>query len=409
MLNFFVRVLKKPISGSLFALLAAILVGSIILYAAGHNPLQVYRGLVYGALGRPFLVLRTLIFPSPDADLITAMRYLRYIVNTVVMSTSLILTGLSVTFAYKSGLFNIGVEGQFILGTVAAVFLGHILNLPPIIHPIVVMLGAMLVSGAYAAIVGFLKAKFNIHEVLSSIMLNWIALHLLNLYIGFERFQRSSTVALPIQDSANIIFMHELKNTPEGIAQIREMGAVSEIILRTNLNFGIFIAIAAVILVKFVLDKTTLGYTLKAVGANKDAAEFAGINVKKYTILSMFFAGAIAGLAAAVHITGVFPNTINTLGSFQNMGFNGIPVALLANASVIPNIFSALLFGGMNYGSGHIQSNYGVATEIIDIIIGLIVFFVALRAVCLLIASKLEKKTENCSVKHDPATSAKRE
>jgi simple sugar transport system permease protein len=368
-----IKLLKKPIVGSLLAILAAIIVGGIILAVAGHNPIQVYRGLIYGALGRP-----------------------RFVANTIIMSTSLILTGLSVTFAYKAGLFNIGVEGQFIIGTVAAVFLGHFFNLPPIIHPLVVMAGAMLVAGAYGAIVGFFKARFNIHEVLSSIMLNWVALHLHNLYIGVEMFQRNPTVAHPIQPSASIVFLQEMKRTPDGIARIREFESVSEtavdIILRTNLNFGIFIAIATVFIVKFILDKTTTGYTLKAVGANKDAAEFAGINVKRYTVLSMFFAGALAGLAAAVHITGITPNTINTLTSFQNMGFNGIPVALLANAGVIGNIFSALLFGGMNYGSGYVQSNYEVATEIIDIMVGLIVFFVALRAVCVMVADKINKK-----------------
>jgi len=156
-LNKFVNFLKQPITGSLFAVLAAVIVGGVILLFAGHNPIQVYAGLVYGAVGRP-----------------------RFIVNTIIMSTPLILTGLSVTFAFKAGLFNIGVEGQFIIGTVAAVFLGHFLRLPPVIHPVVVMLGAMLAAGAYASIIGFLKSKFKIHEVLSSIMLNWVALNLLN-------------------------------------------------------------------------------------------------------------------------------------------------------------------------------------------------------------------------------------
>ena len=365
----FIKFLRQPVTGSLFAILAAVVIGGIILAAAGHNPVRVYMGLVYGAVGRP-----------------------RFVVNTIIMSTSLILTGLSVTFAYKAGLFNIGVEGQFIVGTVAAVFLGYFLELPMILHSVVVIVGAMVVAGGYGAIVGFLKSRFNIHEVLSSIMLNWVALNLLNMYIGVERFQRNPTQAHAIRDSASIIFLREMKRTPEGIARLRESEFLSEIVLRTDLNFGIFIAIAAVLIVKFVLDKTSLGYTLKAVGSNRDAAEFAGINVKKYMVLSMFMAGSLAGLASAVHIMGVSPNTITMIGSFQNFGFNGIPVALLANASVIPNIFSALLFGGMNYGSGHIQSNYQVATEIIDIMVGLIVFFVALRAVCVMLANKLEKR-----------------
>ena len=361
--------LRKPVTGSLLAILASFLVGGIILLAAGHNPVEAYVGLVYGALGSP-----------------------RFIANTVIMSTSLILTGLSVTFAYKTGLFNIGVEGQFILGTIAAVFLGYFLNLPPVIHPIAVMLGAMLVAGAYGSLVGLLKAKYNIHEVLSSIMLNWIALNLLNLYIGIDAFRRpGSNSAHTIQDSAVIIFFHRMKRTPEGIAQLRESEFLSEVVLRTDLNFGIFIAVGAVFIVKFVLDKTTLGYTLKAVGANKDAAEFAGINVKKSMVMSMFISGMLAGLAAAVHITGISPNTISMLGGFQNFGFNGIPVALLANASIVPNIFSSLLFGGMNYGSGYVQARFGVATEIIDIMIGLIIFFVALRVVCIKLADRLSR------------------
>ncbi|MCL2387933.1 MAG: ABC transporter permease [Defluviitaleaceae bacterium] len=367
-LKIIANILRKPITGSILAILAAALVGGVILIAAGHNPIQAYIGLFYGAVGQP-----------------------RFIVHTIVASTALILTGLSVTFAYKTGLFNIGVEGQFIVGTIAAVFLGYFVSLPPVIHPIVVMLGAMLVAGVFGAIVGFLKARFNIHEVLSSIMLNWVAINLLNLYLGVEAFRRTgSNSAHSIQNSASIILFHEMKRTSEGIAQLRESEILSELVLRTDLNFGIFIAIATVLLAKFILDKTSLGYTLKAVGSNKDAAEFAGINIKRYMILSMFISGAIAGLAAAVHITGVSPNTITMLGGFQNFGFNGIPVALLSNAAVIPNIFSALLFGGMNYGSGYIQSRYQIPTETIDIMIGLIVFFVALRAICIIIADKIE-------------------
>ena len=364
------KILRKPVTGSLLAVLCSFAVGAVILSFVGHNPIEAYIGLFYGALGTP-----------------------RFIVNTVTLSTSLILTGLSVTFAFKTGLFNIGVEGQFIIGTVAAVFLGHFLHLPPIIHPMVIMIGAMLVAGLYGSLVGFLKAKYNIHEVLSSIMLNWIALNLANLYISIDMFRRPhSSSAHNIQDSAFIVFFHNMKQTPEGIAQLRESPFLSEVILRTDLNFGIFIAIAAVLVCKYILDKTSLGYTLKAVGSNKDASEFAGINVKKYTVLSMFISGSLAGLAAAIHITGISPNTISTAGGFANFGFNGIPVALLANASVVANIFSAIFFGGMRYGAGYIQGAQGVSSEIIDIMIGLIVFFVGMRLVFVVIADKIDKK-----------------
>jgi len=369
----FAEFLRKPIAGSLFAIIASFAVGAVILSIAGHNPIDAYVGLIYGAFGTP-----------------------RFIVNTVIASTTLILTGLSVTFAYKTGLFNIGVEGQFIIGTIAAVFLGYFVSLPPVIHPIFVMFGAMVAAGSFGTIVGFLKAKYNIHEVLSSIMLNWVALNLLNLYIGIEMFRRPhSNSAHTIHDSASIIFMHSYKRTPEGMERLRESEFLTEVILRTDLNFGIFVAIFAVIVVWYVLGKTSFGYTLKAVGTNKDAAEASGINTKRYIAGSMFIAGSIAGLAGAVHILGVSPNTINILGGFQNFGFNGIPVALLANASVIPNIFSAFLFGSMNYGSGFIQGRYGIATEIIDIMIGLIVFFAALRVLCIYLAQRLEKRMKD--------------
>lgn len=236
-LNKIAAILRKPVTGSFFAIFAALLIGGVILTIAGHNPVDAYVGLFYGAVGRP-----------------------RFIVNTVIMSTSLILTGLSVTFAYKTGLFNIGVEGQFIIGSVVAVFLGYFLQLPPVIHPVVVMCGAMIAAGLYGAIAGLLKARYNIHEVLSSIMFNWIALNLLNLYIGVDAFRRpGSNSAHTIHSSASIIFFHDIKRTPEGIARLRESEFISEVVLRTDLNFGIFIAIGAFFLVKFVLDKTVLG------------------------------------------------------------------------------------------------------------------------------------------------------
>jgi len=362
--------LKKTSTGIALSIFMGFIVGAIVLLAFGYNPIEAYTGLVYGVFGRP-----------------------RFTLQTIIMSTPIILTGLSVTFAFKTGLFNIGAEGQFIMGAIAASFLGFMLNLPPIIHPIVVMIGAMLIAGLYGSFVGFLKAKYGIHEVLSSIMLNWIALEINNFYVNIPMFRRpNSNSAHAIQDSAHIIFMHQYKNTPEGIASLSQNELTRELILRTDLNFGIFIAIAAAIIVRFVLNKTTLGYRLKAVGSNKDAAEFAGIDVKKHIILSMFISGALSGLASAVFITGVSPNTISILAAHENFGFNGISVALIANANPIGNIFSALFFGGMQYGGSRIQSVHGVPSEIINIMVGTIVFFLGMRTIFIILSDKLNKK-----------------
>lgn len=368
-MNKLIATLRKTSTGILLSILLGFVVGAIILAVFGYSPVEAYVGLITGIFGRP-----------------------RFIVQTIILSTPLILTGLSVTFAFKTGLFNIGVEGQFIMGGIAASFLGYMLNLPPFIHPIIVMLGAMLIAGLYGSIVGFLKAKFGIHEVLSSIMLNWIALYFNNFYVNLPRFKRPNSHSVyAIQDSAHINVLYEFKNSPEGMNILRESEFLTETVLRTDLNYGIFIAIAAAILIRFILNRTTLGYTLKAVGLNKDAAEFAGINLRQHTILSMFISGALAGLASAVYITGISPNAISLLAMHENFGFNGIAVALIANANPIGNIFSALFYGGMQYGGGRIQSTLGIPSEIIDIMIGTIVFFIGMRLIFIIFSDKLNK------------------
>lgn len=369
MANKLVPMLRKTGTGIFLSIFLSFIVGGLLLAAFGYNPIEAYTGLIYGVFGRP-----------------------RFIVQTIIQSTPIILTGLSVSFAFKTGLFNIGVEGQFIMGAITASYLGYTLNLPPIIHPIVVIIGSMIVAGLYGSLVGILKSKFGIHEVLSSIMFNWIALHINNFYVSLPRFRRpNSSFVHTIQDSAHIIFLHDFKNTPEGIERLRESNLLTEIVLRTDLNFGIFIAVATAIIIRFILNKTTLGYTLKAVGSNRHAAEFSGINVNKYICLSMFISGALAGLGSAIFITGMSPNTIGILAMHQNFGFNGISVALIANANPIGNIFSALLFGGMQYGGARIQNTQGIPTEIIDIMVGTIVFFISMRFIFVTLAEKLNK------------------
>lgn len=367
--NKLVSILKKPAAAILLSVLLGFIIGAIVLLAAGYSPVSAYAALFKGIFGKP-----------------------RYVMQTVIYATPVIITGLSVVFAFKTGLFNIGAEGQFMMGAIAASFLGYTLHLPSFIHPIVVIAGAMLAGALYGGLAGFLKARFGIHEVLSSIMLNWVALYFNNLYVTISWLKKPGTEAVyEIQPTAYINVLHSYKTSEEGAAALNKIPWLSDILMRTDINYGIIIAIVCAIAVWFILNKTTLGYSLKSVGANKDAAEFAGINVKKNIFVSMAIAGAIAGLAGAVYMTGMSPHRITTLAVHENFGFNGLSVALIANINPIGCIFAGLLFGGLKYGSGFIQSEMGAPSEIINIMIGTIVFFISIKTIFAIIAEKFLK------------------
>ncbi len=385
--------LKKSTTAIFISILLGFLVGGIILALSGFNPIQSYGELFKGVFSKP-----------------------RYIVQTIIIATPVILTGISVAFAFKTGLFNIGAEGQFMMGAIAASFIGYKIDLPPIIHPIACLLGAMIFAGLYAVFVGWLKAKFGIHEVITSIMLNWIALYFNNYYVTLPSLKKPNSEGVyEVLDSARINILYNVKANQENILAFRDkiaelkgnvpivngvekptlfmklLDTVQDIVFRTDINYGIFIAVAVAIIVGFILNKTTLGYSLKGVGINKYAAEAAGINVKKQIIMSMLISGAIAGLAGGIYITGMSPNRIITLSLHENYGFNGLSVALIANNNPIACIFSGLLFGALKYGGNAMQSQLGVPTEIINIVIGTIIFFIGMRLIFTIIADKLEK------------------
>ena len=166
------------------------------------------------------------------------------------------------------------------------------------------------------------------------------------------------------------------------------------IMIKTDVNIGIIVAIIMAIVVWVLLYKSSKGYELRAVGLNKDAAEFAGINVNKNMIQAMLIAGALCGLAGALAITGTSPHKLSTMAAFENNGFNGLSVALIAGSSPIGCIFAGLLFGGLLYGGQSVQSAIGAPSEIINIMIGTIVFFVALTKMVPVLAYRLLKRGE---------------
>lgn len=366
------KLLKKQITSTIIAILCGFVVVAFILALTGYNPFEAFGILFDGIFSRP-----------------------KYISQVIIKATPIILTGVSVAFAFKVGLFNIGAEGQYIMGTIAATMAGILFDFPPIIQIPIVILSGVCAGGIFGAIVGYLKARYGIHEVITSIMLNWIAFYLGNFVVNTGRFhQPDSTGTFIIKESGYTMFLYGWKRSEEGKAFLIAHPVLGDILLKTDVNFGIIIAIIVAIIVSVLLKRTTKGFELRSVGFNKDAAEFAGIDVKKNILHAMLIAGAVAGLAGALTITGMSPHKISTMGTFENYGFNGLSVALIAGSSPIGCIFAGLLFAGLLYGGGSLQSTIGAPSEIINIMIGTIVFFIALTKIVPVLADKLVKRGE---------------
>ena len=326
---------------SLVSIVLGLLVGAIALLIAGFNPIEAYSAMLVGIFGKP-----------------------KFIAWTIIRSTPLILTGLSIAFAYKTGLFNIGAEGQFIIGALVATLVGAGIELPAIIHIPLTLLIAALAGAIWGGIAGWLKSKFGINEVIATIMLNWIAFYLSNYMIRTTWLaQPNSEASVSIHESASI-----------GIDWLKGLVGPA-----TSVNWCIVISIAVVLIIAFILFKTTLGFELRAVGNNKFGAEYGGINVNKSVLQSMAIAGLIAGLAGAIQVMGVSHN-ITILAAQEGYGFDGIAVALIANSNPIGVIFSGLLFGAFKYGGTKMQA-IGAPSEVVSIVVGSIVYFIALSSV----------------------------
>lgn len=318
----------------------------------------------------------------------------KFIVNVILKSTPLILTALSVAFAFKTGLFNIGAEGQYIAATIASTVVGIIFDFHPIIQIPLVIFSGVLAGAILGGIVGFLKSKFGIHEVLTSIMLNWIVFYLCNYVVTIPMFHKpESDATYPINPSGFTLLFNDWKFSPEGREFLRGNSFLSDVILKTDFNLNFFIAVLMAIVVWVILYKTKKGYEFRVAGLNPDAAEKAGIDVQRNMLYTMMISGALAGLAGALSITGTSVHNIQTLAVFENYGFNGLSVALIAGSSPIGCIFSGLMFSGLIYSGQSLQFKLGVPSEIVNIMIGIIVFFVALvRIVPTLINKYLEKR-----------------
>lgn len=365
-----VKVLKKPITATILAIFFGFVVAAIVLMAAGYDPLASFGILFNGALGKP-----------------------KYISNVIIKATPIILTGVAVAFAFKTGMFNIGAEGQYIVGTIFAVMVGVSLNLPPVLQIPVVILAGTLGGALSGGLVGFLKAKFGIHEVITSIMLNWISLYACNFVVNTPAFhQPDSTSTFPVNPSSFTMILPNWKLSDAGQEALSGMPWLYDMLVKTDVNIGIVIAILAAVGISLLLKHTKIGYEMRAVGFNRDAALFSGIGVNKNIVLCMLISGGLCGLAGALTITGTAPHSISTLAAFENAGFNGLAVAFIAGSSPIGCIPAGFLFSGLIYGGQSVQQVIGAPSDIINIMIGTIVFLMALSQVLPMIISRIEKK-----------------
>ncbi|HNZ94685.1 MAG TPA: ABC transporter permease [Sphaerochaeta sp.] len=279
--------------------------------------------------------------------------------NTMATATTLMLVGLSVAFAFKTGLFNIGAAGQMLVGGLCATIVAHKVFLPRPLFLVVLIASGLLGGAIWGVIPGLLKARFNVHEVVATIMMNWIAYW--SIYYFVPAYLKGPSLET---ESASIALTQSLR-TPW----------LTKLFNGSYMNLGFFIAIICVILVKFILDKTTLGFGLKTVGFNRHCAEYAGIKVNSNVVISMMIAGGLAGLAGLTFYTGYSRNM--QIGVLPAQGFDGIAVALLGASNPIGVFFSSLFFGILQSGKGFMNAMTSVPPEIADTIIATIIYFTA--------------------------------
>ena len=291
-------------------------------------------------------------------------------------ATPLILCGLSVGFAFKTGLFNIGGSGQFLMGAFGGVLIG--LTCPKLgpFQWVVALLVATLFGALWGAIPGLLKAYFNVNEVITCILLNYVSLFWVNMTVKGSKALFNT-------------LRNESKDIPK-VATLPKLG-LDVVFDGASVNAGIIIAILAAILLYIILEKTTFGYELKACGLNKTASKYAGINENRSIVYSMVIAGAIAGLAGGIMLLSGTGRHIEIKDVIPNEGFNGISVALLGVSNPIGVIFSGLFIAYLSAGGFYLQL-FHFSKEIIDIIVAVIIYFSAFALIIKKILANIERK-----------------
>jgi len=328
----------------------------IPLGAAWESVKLAYSALFEGSIGNPKKIYTALsaYFDSGDASLLPSA-FLPF-TESLVLATPYILTGLAVALGFQCGLFNIGAEGQFFIGGLTSVFVGYSLQgLPALIHLPLCLLAGILGGGLWGAIPGYLKAKTGAHEVINTIMTNYIAFRLSEwLLNGPMRREGYRPVSPEIQPSA---YLPQLFPSP------------------IRFHAGFFVALAVAAFIYWLLFKTTIGFEIRTVGANPHAARYAGINITKNYVLAMALSGGLAGLAGANDILGLIHYMPNAF--YSGYGFDAIALALLGKSHPAGVVLAALLFGTLRNGATRMQSVAQIPIDIISILQALIIIFIA--------------------------------
>jgi simple sugar transport system permease protein len=319
-----------------------------------------YGALFYGSLGSPREIIAGYKILQSTGDNAALMKAIYPLTESLVTATPYIFAGLAVAIGFRCGLFNIGAEGQFFMGALGAAYVGYSLKgLPWFIHLPLAILGGGLAGAIWGAIPGYLKAKFGAHEVVNTIMMNWIAFRLSDwLLTG------------PMMSSG-------FRPVTPNIQKTAELPRFFEDPLR--FNWGFVLALVVAWLVYWFLFKTTLGFEIRSVGANPDGSKYAGMSVVRNFVLVMVLSGALAGIAGASQVLGV-DHWVGQ-GFSAGYGFDAIALALLGKSHPLGVVLSAILFGILRSGATRMQSLAGIPIDIISIIQGLVIIFVAAPAI----------------------------
>ena len=365
--NILLRKGTSTLVAAIIAILIGLIFGFIVMLIA--DPTQAFYGfgtMIFGGLSR--------------------------LGNVFYFATPILMTGLSVGFAFKMGLFNIGASGQYTMGMFFAMYVGFMWKLPGSLQWIACIIAGMLGGMLWGFIPGILKAFLNVHEVITSIMFNYIGMYLVDMLITKNGVMYLSSMARTAYIPA--------------ASQLPSLG-----VKNSNVNVSIIIGIVIAILLYIVLNRTTFGYELKATGYNKHASKYAGMNDKKNTILTMIIAGGLAGLGGAFAIlapTEIAGSsmTYEPINIIAANGFNGIAVALLGSSNPIGIIFSAIFISYIQRGGTLVSSIFGYKPEIIDVVIAVIIYFSAFAllinaAIGKFIKKLRTKKLQNTSIVHN--------
>ena len=322
----------RATSISLAAIALALAASALLILLAGANPLTAYRALLQGAVGDGFALG-----------------------NTLARTTPLIFTGLAVAFAFRCNLLNIGAEGQLYAGALASVVIGiYLTGLPAVLHIALAIAGGFMAGAVWGGIAGYLRSARGINEIISTIMLNFVAI-----------FFVSYLVHGPLAEPPG--FYHQT-------AMVAESARLPVLYAKSDLSIAIFIAVGFALATAYVLWRTPFGLKLRAVGESTGAARFAGVPVKRYVFGAMSVSGGLAGLAGTTEMIG---GQYRLLDFFSpGYGFDGIAVAFLGRSDPIGVVFAAFLFAALRVGANQMQRETGLPTSLILVIQGMVILFI---------------------------------